>query len=108
MTLDLNLKITIANTAMANMIRRGHLDICAIKSVIEVLGTTPNTDTLEALRLLHCVDFGRMPREVLQQLPALIHEAVGDPSIVIDFKASSDVQEILQEGKRKGWLSFGG
>ena len=64
--------VEIVRTKMADMMRRGHVDICAIKDMIQLTGVIPDGKALERLRVLHCVDFANMTPALRLEIPRLL------------------------------------
>jgi hypothetical protein len=49
-----------------------HFSICTIDNAIAALGVVPDKEAYTTLRVLHCVDYMDMPRELRQSLPGLV------------------------------------
>jgi hypothetical protein len=72
------LKQQIAVTALNEMMRGNHFNICAIDRVADMLGV--NARASEAHRTLcplHCIDWNKMPPQVREAVPGLIQECLG-------------------------------
>lgn len=69
-----------ALTALNNMLKGRHFDICVIDSVIKILGTVPDGRAYNILRPLHCVNYMDMPRELRDALPSLIERCIEVPA----------------------------
>jgi hypothetical protein len=72
-----DLKQVVAITALNKMMASGHFDICAIRTIAEMLGVDPKGDAYRTLAPLHCVNFSDMPQELRQMIPALIKQCLG-------------------------------
>ncbi len=81
-----NITILVAKTALKNMMRKGWLDICTIKKVIELNGVIPNGEDLRKLEALHCIHFCDMPEELLKNLPSLIEKVVDSNIIELEHE----------------------
>lgn len=62
----------IAMTALNNLFKKGHFDICTIDAVAKVLGVHPTRHEYVMLHALHCIDYKDMPKEVYEALPAMV------------------------------------
>lgn len=72
-----NVKQVVAITALNKMMSGGHFDICAIRTIAEMLGVDPKGEAYRTLAPLHCVNFSDMPAELRQLIPGLIKECLG-------------------------------
>lgn len=72
-----NVKQVVAITALNKMMASGHFDICAIRTIAEMLGVDPKGEAYRTLAPLHCVNFSDMPTELRQLIPSLIKECLG-------------------------------
>lgn len=72
-------------TALRNMFEKGWFDICTMREIVKVTGVIPRQDIMDRLALIHCVNFGKMPRQMLEALPGMISEALN--GYRIDFDA---------------------
>ena len=59
-------------TALNKMFKQGHFSICTIDEVAKVLKVYPSGEEYSLLRVLHCVDYKDMPRELYNALPGMI------------------------------------
>lgn len=75
MTLD-QVKQQAAITSLNTMMKKGWLDICAIKSIATMLEVQLEPKAHAILQPLHCVHFSDMPRELYAQIPVLIQQAL--------------------------------
>lgn len=62
----------VVNTALNDMIQKGWVDICTIRTLLKVIGMVPPQKEFELLQALHCVNFGVMPDDLKQRIPGLI------------------------------------
>jgi hypothetical protein len=76
-----DLKQTIAMTALNNMLKKGHFDICTIQSVAELLNVHPKVEEYRMLHALHCIDYNNMPTEIREALPELIRRCLSIDTI---------------------------
>ena len=81
-------------TAINEMFRKGHFSICTIDALITMLGVIPDRKAYEILRVLHCVDFKSMPRELQQEIPRLIRACLAD-GITLMFEVEQ--QQVAQQ-----------
>lgn len=65
-----------ALVALNAMMKKGWMDICTINQVAEMLEVQPDKQAHDVLRSLHCVHFDQMPRDLHQEIPALIQRAL--------------------------------
>jgi hypothetical protein len=79
------LKVLVATTALRDMVRRGYLDICAIRKINEVIGNFPPREDLAMLEALHCIHFADMPPELQRGLPLLIQRVLGVEPLPFDY-----------------------
>lgn len=66
-------------TALAEMLRKSHFDICTVDQILKVTGTIAPRRTYEALRLLHCIHYSAMPPELLKAIPDMLAEVFNGP-----------------------------
>jgi len=66
----------IAMTALNNMFKKGHFDICTIDAVAKVMGVHPSGHEYIMLRALHCIDYKDMPKEVFEALPEMVRQCL--------------------------------
>lgn len=71
-------------TALRDMIAKGHFSICTIDKILKISGSVPDKRSYEILSALHCVNYSDMPAGLVQELPELIRSALGGPIIDID------------------------
>jgi hypothetical protein len=104
------LKQQIALTALNEMMRGNHFNICAIDRVADMLGVNARaSDAHRTLCPLHCVDWDKMPQQVREAVPGLIQECLG-VAPVFQFKTITpeviDVTPTMKSGavKKSGFL----
>lgn len=66
-------------TALRKLLQGEHFDICTVRQILAVTKTVPPRGSLEALAPLHCVKYSDMPRELLEQIPAMLAEVFRGP-----------------------------
>ena len=71
-----NIQELAAMTALNNMFRSEHFNICTLDAVAKLLNVNPRGRTYDILHVLHCVDYGKMPKELYDVLPKLIRECL--------------------------------
>ena len=65
-----------AMTALNDMFKKGHFSICTLDSVANMLQVNPRGGAYDILRTLHCIDFSVMPKELRNEIPALIRDCL--------------------------------
>lgn len=75
------LDTAIAETKLKRMLSRDHFNICDVDDLLKFTQTIPERRAYERLRMLHCVDYKDMPREVLTQIPSMLSEVFNGPMI---------------------------
>ncbi len=83
----------IAETALRNMLAKGHFCICTIDKVLTLLDRTPDQRAYKRLKPLHCIDYAQMPEELLHELPGLIHECLGGGNELPDLRPMAEETE---------------
>ena len=78
-----------AETAMADMIQRGRVDICAIRKILEMTGGIPPKSDMQVLELMHCIDFKDYPAELLRGLPLILQRVLGAEKMTFEFQEST-------------------
>jgi len=98
----------IALVALNNMFKKGHMDICVIRTVANILKVIPEKDTFDQLRALHCVDWSDMPRSLYNEIPNMIKTCLGGTT-THRFILADDQPEILNAvvSERGGTKQFG-
>lgn len=58
-----------------------HFSICAIDAAITALAVVPDKEAYDTLRVLHCVDYMSMPRQLREAIPGLVAQCtfLADP-----------------------------
>lgn len=69
--------------ALRDMVRKGYFSICTIDSILKLTQLVRDERAYKTLSLLHCVQYGDMPPQILQELPELIRSALGNIEIDI-------------------------
>jgi len=67
-----DIKQMAALTALNDMMAKGYVNICTIDSVAKMLGVLAKGADYDVLHTLHCVNFDRMPKDLLDRVPALV------------------------------------
>lgn len=93
-------KMVIA-TAMRKMFEKGWVDICAIDQCLRVAGVIPPKRARELLSTLHCVNFGDMPRELVDRLPGLLTECFNGLKIDDLMRACEPAQRLLNQDRKR-------
>lgn len=73
------LQVEIIRTALANMYAQGFFSICVVDNILKLTGGVPERQHYDTLRLLHCINFRDMPKNVRLELPRLIQLVVESP-----------------------------
>lgn len=89
-----------ALTSLNAMMRGGYFSITTVDSVAKMLGSVVDARAYNILRALHCVDWGSIPPELRQEIPALIERCVGVPAYQFSVAAAP-----LAEGGRQRVVS---
>jgi len=89
-------KVLIAATALNKMFRSSHFSICTLREVAEMLGIHPEREAYKMLHPLHCVNWADMPRELRDQVPRLVEQALagGFQAFEVKLPASQALQVI--------------
>jgi hypothetical protein len=75
-----------AETAVRNMLKKGWVDICAIRKILEMTGGIPQREDMQVLELLHCVSFGELQPDLLRGLPLILQRVLGAESLQFEFQ----------------------
>jgi hypothetical protein len=94
-------KLLAAQTAVRNMMQRGHVNICCIRDVCRLLSVVPQGDAYDILNTLHCVDFKDMPRELQERMPELLKEVFGG----LQLEPITIEAETVPDAPKPNWLS---
>lgn len=62
----------VVNASLNDMVSKGWVDICTIRTLLKVLDMIPPQKEFELLQALHCVNFSVMPDELKQRIPGLL------------------------------------
>lgn len=93
--------------ALRKMFKGGHFNICTVRSCIAVAGVQPPRQELDALAVLHCVDWGDMTTEyrdeVLSRTLALFAHEGADLSVLDVIGAPPDAQVRPLGSRFFGW-----
>lgn len=75
-----------ATVALKKLFERSSFSICDLDSIIKLINCIPDKKDYEALRCLHCVEWGDMPpalrNEVLERVIAMVQTAGFDTEAV--------------------------
>lgn len=77
MTSNDDVKLMAANAAIRDMYRRGWVDICTVRKIVELLRCVPDGEAMRILETLHCVSFMAMPAELMRAMPELLERVFG-------------------------------
>ncbi|HEY0586230.1 MAG TPA: hypothetical protein VGD52_08875 [Pseudoduganella sp.] len=88
-----DLKQMAALTALNDMMSKGRFDICAIRSIGEMLGIKAAGEEYQILQPLHMIEFAKMPPELSDAIPGLIQKVLG-VAPVYQFKTMR--QEVIE------------
>lgn len=97
---DNSTKVLIAATALNKMFRGHHFSICAVTEVAAMLGIHPEAEAMRLLQPLHCVNWADMPRELRNQVPVLVEQALAGGFQAFEIRAqqpSSRAIEVVGE-----------
>jgi len=75
-----------ADVAVQQMIKKNRIDICDIRKILEMTGGIPPREDMQVLELLHCVNFGDIPPELLRGLPLILQRVLGAESLQFEFQ----------------------
>lgn len=75
------IELLAVQTSLKTLLEAKHFSICTVDSILAVTRTVPNGRAYKALRLLHCIDYADMPRELLEELPDLLAEVFRGPML---------------------------
>lgn len=110
------IKAAAALTALNEMFQGSHLNICTIDRVAKLLGVHPEREAYDTLHALHCVHWDKMPRDLRNQIPALIQQALGQGDTYFQFelkRPANNSLAVLDESKHtrrpllQRWLGHG-
>lgn len=86
-----------ALTSLNAMMRGGYFSITTVDSVAKMLGSVVDTRAYNILRPLHCVDWGSIPPELRQEIPALIERCIGVPA----YQFSVTAAPLVEDGRQR-------
>lgn len=114
-----DLKQLAAITALNTMLKGRYFDVCTITKVAELLDIQPEREAMATLRVLHCMDYDKMPQELRAAVPGLIHQCLAVTPVYqfpmpVLTKASFDLATVVceqapeakAEPKRRGFLQL--
>ncbi len=81
---SVDLKMSIALTAVAKMLKSDYFNICTVDSVCKLIGARSNGAAYDMLYPLHCVHYSDMPQAVREGIPALMREVFSQAKIEDD------------------------
>jgi len=94
-----HIQVLAATTALKVMLEQGYVSICKIDDILTVSKVIPDKHAYDTLRLLHCVKFKDMPRELQEQIPQLIKAVLSGPTInVADCVPNVNIAECRKVG----------
>lgn len=73
------MKMLVAKTSIQSLFSKSYFSICSVDTLMKLNNVTLCEETQEVydlLRALHCVDYGQMPRELVNSLPAAVMSLV--------------------------------
>ena len=82
------LKHEIVIVAINTMLSSNSFSICTIRDSAEVLGIRPVKEYYDVLRLLHCIDYNKIPKSIVEQIPDLIVKSL-DNNEIFQFSSPS-------------------
>lgn len=65
--------------ALNKLFSDDHFNICAVDSILKVTRTIPDGKTYDALRLLHCIRYKDMSRDLLEEVPNAVARCLQGP-----------------------------
>lgn len=77
----MRVELLAVQTSLKNLLEAKHFSICTVDSILQVTRTVPDGRAYKALRLLHCIDYADMPRELLEEIPNLLAEVFRGPML---------------------------
>lgn len=103
MSTDRSITALAVDSALKKMTDGGHFSICTIDDIVKLLGVLPDPDSYATLRVLHCVSFRAMPRQLLRELPGLIQDCISGPTFELHVSLTAPIEQIAEEPKRRLW-----
>ena len=89
-----DLKMSIALTAVAKMLKSSYFDVCTVDKVCKLIGSRAKGTAYDMLNTLHCVHYNEMPQAVRDGIPALMRE------VFSEAKIDDDVIQSIFKGVR--------
>ena len=68
---------------MEKMFKGTHFSICDVDTACKLMGCQYRGNTYEKLRTLHCVDWGDIPKDIMELVPVWINEVLGGPRLTV-------------------------
>lgn len=78
-----DIKMLTVQAALRKLTEQSYFDICAIDKIVKLLDVKPDADAYAILNTLHCVDYNKMPAELLAALPDVIMKVLKSPTMDI-------------------------
>ena len=78
---NVDLKMSIALTAVARMLKSNYFDVCTVDKVCRLIGASAQGPAYDMLNTLHCVHYSDMPPQVRECIPALMREVFSQVKI---------------------------
>jgi hypothetical protein len=88
-------------TAMRKMFDNKWFDISTVDQCLKLAGVIAPTKPYQTLRVLHCVHYSDMPRELLDALPGLLRECFGGVNIEALMQACEPAKQITSSPLRR-------
>lgn len=66
----------VLRTATRKLFDQRYFDICAVDSLMKLVGTQARPQAYTQLRALHCVDYADMPPDLRERIPHLVRECL--------------------------------
>jgi hypothetical protein len=102
-----DIKQLAAITALNDMMSKGYFCICTIDKVAKMLGINARGEAYDTLSPLHCVHFDKMPQELRDAIPGLIHQILSiQPTyqFTLPARQASRVVATIEPEKPRGFL----
>lgn len=77
-------KQLIVQTAVENLFEKSYFDICILDKLLKIIQARQAGPAYEMLRLMHCVDYGKMAPELRDRIPHLVNECLRQKENVMD------------------------
>ena len=92
-------------TALNQMLKKGHFDICTVRDVAKIMNVNPDGKAYDMLHALHCIDYGRMPQELREAIPSLIRECLS-LSPIYEFEQVKSPVFVVSQSPVKRFLKM--